>query len=70
MCWARRLVPALVAALCLEAVASPLARADGDPASDYLPTADIYVPVDPPAASNLQMDLDNLVFAAGAYKPN
>jgi hypothetical protein len=43
---------------------SPAARADGDPASDYLPTADIYVPVDPPAASNLQMDLDNLVFAA------
>ena len=42
----------------------PAARADGDPASDYLPTADIFVPSDPPAASNLQMDLNNLVFAA------
>jgi hypothetical protein len=40
------------------------ARADGDPASDYFPTVDIFVPLDPPAAPNLQKDLDNLVFAA------
>jgi hypothetical protein len=60
-----RAVSLLVAASLCAAVTGPAAaRADGDPASDYLPTSDIYVPVDPPAASNLQMDLDNLVFAA------
>ena len=40
------------------------ALADGDPASDYFPTVDIFVPLDRPAATNLQKDLDNLVFAA------
>ena len=40
------------------------ALADGDPASDYFPTVDIFVPLDPAAATNLQKDLDNLVFAA------
>jgi LPXTG-motif cell wall-anchored protein len=54
----------VAASLCSAGIGPPAARADGDPASDYLPTADIFVPSDPPAASNLQMDLNNLVFAA------
>lgn len=54
-----------VTAVLAGGVAIPsLARADGDPASDYLPTLDLFVPLAPPAARNLQEDLDNLVFAA------
>jgi hypothetical protein len=57
-------LPAVTAVLA-GGVASPsAARADGDPASDYLPTLDLFVPLAPPAARNLQKDLDNLVFAA------
>jgi hypothetical protein len=54
----------LAAALCAVIVFPAVARADGDPASDYLPTVDIFVPLEPPAARNLQTDLDNLVFAS------
>jgi hypothetical protein len=42
----------------------PRSRADGDPASDYLTTIDIYTPIDPPPSKALRTDLDNLVFAA------
>lgn len=55
----------LVVPLLCAAVTQPQAAlADGDPASDYFPTVDIFVPLDAPAATNLQKDLDNLVFAA------
>jgi hypothetical protein len=61
--WIAVLLP--VAAVLAGGVAVPgAARADGDPASDYLPTLDLFVPLAPPAARNLQKDLDNLVFAA------
>ena len=43
---ARRLIPTLAAALCLAAVASGTARADGDPASDYLLAQRVFVPFD------------------------
>jgi hypothetical protein len=45
-------------------IAPPHARADGDPASDYLVTLDIYTPIQPPPGNALRTDLDNLVFAA------
>jgi hypothetical protein len=54
----------LVPLLCAAVVQPQAARADGDPASDFFPTVDIFVPMDPPPAANLQKDLDNLVFAA------
>ena len=40
---------ATAAALLVAASAAPLARADGDPASDVLPTADVYFPITPPS---------------------
>ena len=51
-------------ALFVGAVAPQSSRADGDPASDYLITVDIFVPTSPPPVRGLQTDLDNLVFAA------
>ena len=54
----------VVPLLCAAVVQPQAALADGDPASDYFPTVDIFVPLDPPPATNLQKDLDNLVFAA------
>jgi hypothetical protein len=61
-----RLATALLAGLLLLAgfIAPPSSRADGDPASDYLVTIDIYTPIDPPPSKALRTDLDNLVFAA------
>jgi hypothetical protein len=41
-----RKVALIVAALALGAVAVPAARADGDPASDYLITQDVFLPLD------------------------
>jgi len=46
MSWASRLAPVLAAALCLAAVGSQPARADGDPASDYLLGQRVFVPFD------------------------
>ena len=54
----------VVPLLCAAFMQPQAALADGDPASDYFPTVDIFVPLDPAAATNLQKDLDNLVFAA------
>jgi hypothetical protein len=54
----------VVPLLCVAVIQPQAALADGDPASDYFPTVDIFVPLDPPPATNLQKDLDNLVFAA------
>src|SRR5439155_11165503 len=45
MCSARGLAVA-VAAACLAGLAPGLARADGDPASDYLLSQDVFVPFD------------------------
>jgi hypothetical protein len=50
--------------MCAAILQPQAALADGDPASDYFPTVDIFVPMNPPPAANLQKDLDNLVFAA------
>jgi hypothetical protein len=50
--------------LVMGTVAPQSSRADGDPASDYLVTVDIFVPSSPPPVQALHADLDNLVFAA------
>jgi hypothetical protein len=57
---------ALLAGVVLTAglIAPPHSRADGDPASDYLVSIDLYAPIDPPPANAVRKDLDNLVFAA------
>jgi hypothetical protein len=45
-----RLAFAVAAVLLLAAAAAGVARADGDPASDVLPTENVYLPVVPPSA--------------------
>jgi hypothetical protein len=61
-----RTATALLAGLVLLVglISPPHSRADGDPASDYLVTIDIFTPIDPPPSKALRTDLDNLVFAA------
>jgi hypothetical protein len=62
-----RLVLALAAAALLAFVAAGVARADGDPASDVLPTQDVYLPVVAPsteAAGSLAKSVAQ-VFAGG-----
>jgi hypothetical protein len=45
-----RAAAALAAVLILAATAAGVARADGDPASDVLPTGDVYLPLSSPSA--------------------
>jgi hypothetical protein len=61
-----RAATALLAGFLLLAglISPPHSRADGDPASDYLVTIDLYAPIDPPPSNAVRTDLDNLVFAA------
>ena len=51
---------ALLAAV-LALAATPPALADGDPASDVLPTQDVYYPYSPPASEPLVTALDELL---------
>lgn len=53
MSWARRLALPVVAAACL-AAAAPAAFADGDPASDYLITQQVFAPYGGPHATELR----------------
>jgi hypothetical protein len=56
-------LPLLVAlaALAVAAVATPSARADGDPASDYLLSQDVFVPFDGKIPTSSAGQLDTLV---------
>ena len=45
-----RTLVALAAVLVAALAAAGIARADGDPASDVLPTQDVYLPVAQPSA--------------------
>lgn len=54
----RRLVPALLA---LALIAAPAALADGDPASDVLPSQDAFYPYTPQASKPLVRALDRLL---------
>lgn len=53
----RRLSRPLLAAALATAVAAPLALADGDPASDVLPSSDVYFPYTPKAGKRLRTEL-------------
>jgi hypothetical protein len=62
----RRLLLLLCAALCLVAPAS--ARADGDPASDFLLFGPYYVPLQPPPAKPVRDELNALLRGAATQK--
>ena len=62
----RRLLLLLCAALCL--VAPATARADGDPASDFLLFGPYYVPLQPPPAKPVRDELNALLRAGAAQK--
>ena len=51
----------LLAAAVVAALAAPLARADGDPASDVLPGSDVYFPYSPKAGRHLRQELTTLL---------
>ena len=55
---------ALIAALCLLVAAPAVARADLDPASDILPTQNIFLPYRPKIADDLRADLQGVTSAA------
>jgi hypothetical protein len=55
---------AVIAALLAASVAAPLAHADGDPASDYLYTQQVFVPFDIKAPVAAQGDLHRTVAGA------
>ena len=55
---------ALVTVCCLAAVAAQTARADGDPASDYLLVQRVFVPYEGATASTQQHELTKAVAAA------
>jgi hypothetical protein len=61
-----RLLVLLCAALCLVAPAS--ARADGDPASDFLLFGPYYVPLQPPPAKSVRDELNALLRGAATQK--
>ena len=50
-----------LAAVALTLAAAPAARADGDPASDVLPSQDAFYPYSPPASKPLVTALDDLL---------
>jgi hypothetical protein len=62
----RRLLLLLCAALCL--VAPSTARADGDPASDFLLFGPYYVPLQPPPAKSVRDELNALLRGAATQK--
>jgi hypothetical protein len=62
----RRLLLLLCAALCL--VAPATARADGDPASDFLLFGPYYVPLQPPPAKSVRDELNALLRGAATQK--
>jgi hypothetical protein len=58
---------AIVAAACtLFVVAPQAARADSDPASDFLPTANVYLPYQPKVSPELKAKLEGATAAAKA----
>ena len=62
----RRLLVLACAALCL--IAPATARADGDPASDFLLFGPYYVPLQPPPAKSVRDELNALLRGAATQK--
>jgi hypothetical protein len=56
-------IAAALAAAIAVAAAAPAARADGDPASDYLLVQNVFVPYESPAAAGVSADLERAVSA-------